>query len=107
VAAILPPIPDRRVLLVYGNELGQGYSMVGTVPSSLSFGKTKGSVPWLVTLSSLEYLLMRMLITWVIALTVTFALSLQACLLGMLATRDDGESPAPPVPAGESHQTAQ
>jgi hypothetical protein len=86
-------IPDRRFLRMYLDHLGQGYTLVGSIPHSLGVPRFQINFPWADQVVGYSYLALRMLATQLIFWLLFLFLALQAAWLGRLATLDLRTSP--------------
>jgi hypothetical protein len=76
---------DERFLRMYAHRLGQGYTLLGAVPPSLSLRPDLLRTPYQYSMTETGYLLGRFALTQVAATVLLAALSLQARWLALIA----------------------
>src|SRR5262249_20638701 len=87
-----PVIPDDGYMAVYGRYLGWGYSLISTVPASMSTHWDTFDPPMVRDSVETSSLTVRAVVTAVIAFVILTALALQARCLGLIARLDCREA---------------
>jgi len=87
------------IVPVYPRGLRHGFTLVGTVPTSLSVGLLEvRAIPWLYEVTPLGYLITRVVLTLLILSITGLLFTIQARWLGLIAAVDPRRPPAQPVP---------
>lgn len=89
-------LPDLRFFRIYGQRLGEGYSLTSALPHSLGIPRFQYHFPWGTPGLSFTYLVIRLLETQLVLCVVFATLALQARWLGLIPTLDDPRTEANP-----------
>jgi hypothetical protein len=87
-----PELPDSRFFHLYLRRLHQGFTMIGTLPSSLTRKTDVVASPWTLDLDDQTYLRYRALYTQLSTMVILFFLALQSFWLGAISTLDSQRS---------------
>jgi hypothetical protein len=90
---------DLRTLVpIYPLALRHGFTLIGTIPPSLSLGLFRVRVnPWMYDVNPVLYLVSRLLLSLLIFLAAGIVLTLQARWLGLIAAIDPRRPPTSPA----------
>ena len=77
-------LPPERFLKIYLSGLRHGYSLVGSIPPSMSVPTSAGLNPGVVWLSAENYYGIRLAVVFVVSLLLILAFAIQARCLGVL-----------------------
>ncbi len=83
------------VVPIYPSGLRHGFTLVGTIPPSLSVGlREVRAIPWMYEVTPLTYLITRIVLTLVILSITGLLFTIQARWLGLIAAIDPRRPPA-------------
>jgi hypothetical protein len=87
------------VVPLYPRGLRRGFTLLGTIPPSLSVGLLEvRAIPWMYEVRPWTYLITRVVLTVLILLAIGILFTLQARWLGLIAAVDPRRRPVQPIP---------
>lgn len=89
----------NTVLPVYPHGVRHGFTLIGTIPTSLSVGLLEvRAIPWQYEVTPLGYLITRVVLTFLILSITGLLFTIQARWLGLIAAVDPRRLPTHPLP---------